>query len=142
MVNDKEYIPISGKLFEKIRSYCELNDIDLYEYAEEAINSTVMVDMYGSTPFSKPEQFKKDVQINVTVPINTGSSITGSVVIPESVLQDAVKNFNKNKDIVELSHKDTTTTTTKKPRTSKSTTTTATTSTTTLQPKPKKRRLT
>lgn len=47
----------SEKLMTKLSKYCELNGLNINEYVENSVNKSLMVDMYGNTPFSTRESF-------------------------------------------------------------------------------------
>ena len=46
---------IEEKLYENVRDYCEINGLDIKKYINQKLKSALMLDKYGSSPFSREE---------------------------------------------------------------------------------------
>ena len=62
---------ISERLCRKLTDYCNLNNIDISEYVENAVNKCIMVDMYGNTPFSTKDSFYGEIPEEPTTTTTT-----------------------------------------------------------------------
>lgn len=56
-------VRIQSKLYNEIKEYCELNDLDIDKYINDKIKEGLMLEKYGNTPFlsyKAPKDGKKE----------------------------------------------------------------------------------
>ena len=63
-------VEISDKTYEKLREYCELNDLKIGQLADKFIYDSLMIELYGDVPFTnyrKPVQEIKAIEVKGTL---------------------------------------------------------------------------
>lgn len=62
-------VKIQSKLYNEIKEYCELNELDIDKYVNDKIREGLMLEKYGNTPFltynaPKEEEKEKTYELN------------------------------------------------------------------------------
>lgn len=58
-------VEISDKTYEKLKEYCSINDLKIWQYADKLIYDGLMIEMYGDVPFTT---YKKPAQEMIEIP--------------------------------------------------------------------------
>jgi len=99
-------VEISDKTYEKLREYCELNDLKMGSMADKFIYDGLMIEMYGDVPFTdykerKPKRHEEMVTIQVPTILGPEPTYT-EVPTPQSVpgVEEALVNLTEGKNEV------------------------------------------
>lgn len=53
------FVEIRNELYDKIKQYCQLNNLKVVKFINETLEKSFMVELYGETPFSTGKMFYK-----------------------------------------------------------------------------------
>jgi len=53
------FVEIRNELYDKIKQYCQLNNLKVVKFINEILEKSFMVELYGETPFSAEKMFYK-----------------------------------------------------------------------------------
>ena len=79
-------VEISDKTYEKLREYCELNDLKMGSLADKFIYDGLMIEMYGDVPFTT---YRKPPQEMIEIPVP--EKLKEQVSIPKEI-QEVIDN--------------------------------------------------
>ena len=55
-------VEISDKTYDRLKEYCELNDLKIGQYADKLIFDGLMIDMYGDVPFTNYKKVPQEMK--------------------------------------------------------------------------------
>ena len=59
---------IEEKIYNSIKDYCEINNLDIKKYINQKLKSALMLDKYGSSPFSREDESNESTMNQEDIP--------------------------------------------------------------------------